>query len=421
MPPPPATLAVESAAARSDASALARGRSWIRSGALVLVGIVLVAVNLRAAITSLGALLGEVRAGLHLSGTLAGVVTTLPTLSFAAFGALTPWLSRRVSAARILAGSMVVLALGQLLRVATDSAAVFVATSVLALGGIAVANVLLPGLVKQHFPTRTGLVTGVYTMSMIAGTSLAAATAVPIAHAAGSWRAGLGVWALLAFVAIVPWLPAALRRTRRDSSKAAVARDAGGRVRPARTRLGWAMAIYFGTQALSGYAIMGWLAQLFRDAGFSPAAAGLLLAGVTAIGVPVALFMPAVAGRRADLRPLVLLLSSAMAVGYLGLAVAPHGGAVLWVAVIALGQGAFPLALAMIGMRARTSRGTVGLSAFAQSTGYLVAGLGPLLVGILYEASGGWRLPIGFLLAALAVQTAAGLAAARPRFIEDAV
>jgi CP family cyanate transporter-like MFS transporter len=423
MPPPIATLTVDATGARAPVPAHAHPRSWVRSGALVLLGLVLVAVNLRAAVTSLGPLLEEVRTGLHLSGAVAGVVTTLPAISFAAFGAITPWLSRRIAPARLLAGTMAVLAAGQAARALTDSANVFVLTSVLALGGIAVANVLLPGLVKQYFPDRAGLVTGVYTMSLIAGASLAAATAVPIAHAAGTWRAGLGVWALLALVAILPWLPATLRRTNTEARTAAAAARAGGagaRIRPARTRLGWAMAVYFGTQSLSGYAVMGWLAQLFRDSGYSPQAAGLLLAGVTAIAVPFALFMPAIAVRRANLRPLVLLLSGAMAVGYLGLAVAPYAGAVLWVAVIAVGQGAFPLVLAMIGMRARTAQGTVALSAFAQSTGYLIAGLGPLLVGILYEASGGWRLPIGFLLAALAVQTAAGLAVARPRFIEDA-
>jgi CP family cyanate transporter-like MFS transporter len=420
MPPPSATLAVES----SHMAAATRRRSWVGSSTLVLVGILLVAVNLRAAITSLGALLEEVRGGLHVSGALAGVITTLPAVAFAAFGGLTPWLTRRFPAARLLAGTMVLLAVGQALRVATDSSAIFIATSVLALGGIAVANVLLPGLVKQHFPDRVGLVTGVYTMSMIAGASLAAATAVPIAHAAGTWRAGLGVWALLAVVATLPWVPGALRRTTaaRAITTAAEPGDGGrARITPARTRLGWALALYFGTQSLSGYALMGWLAQLFRDAGYSPATAGLLLAAVTAIGIPVALLMPTIASRRANMRPLVLALSAAMAVGYLGLAVAPHTGAVFWVVASALGQGAFPLALTMIGMRARTSRGTVALSAFAQSTGYVIGALGPLVVGLLYEASAGWWLPIGFLLAALAVQTAAGLAAARPRFVEDAV
>ncbi|MGV9210701.1 MFS transporter [Micromonospora sp. RB23] len=387
-------------------------------GALVLVGMLLVALNLRMAVTSLGALLDEIRDGLGLSGTMAGLVTTLPTIAFAGLGALTPWLVRRVAPARVLVVGMIALATGQVLRAATDSAWIFVLTSALALAGIAVANILLPMLVKQHFGHRTGLVTGAYTMALTLGTTVAAGTAVPIAHAFGSWRAGLGVWAGLAAVAVLPWVPLALR-TRRGARRATPTAAVAARVRPARTRLGWAMAIYFGAQSLSGYAIMGWLAQLFRDAGYRPESAGLLLAGVTALGVPIALLMPTLAGRLATLRPLILGLTGASALAYLGLALAPHGAALLWVTLLALGQGAFPLILTTIGLRARTAEGTVALSAFAQSTGYVIAALGPLSVGILYEITGGWTAPIGFLLAALAVQTAAGMAIARPRYVED--
>jgi CP family cyanate transporter-like MFS transporter len=116
---------------------------------------------------------------------------------------------------------------------------------------------------------------------------------------------------------------------------------------------------------------------------------------------------------------LVLVLAAAMIASYLGLAFSPGHGAVLWVALLALGQGAFPFALAMIGMRARTPQGIVALSTFAQSTGYLIAASGPLVVGVLYEATGGWRLPLGFLLAAAVAQGAVGLMIARPRFVED--
>ncbi|MET7706010.1 MFS transporter [Micromonospora sp. NPDC005413] len=380
----------------------------------------LVALNLRAVVTSLGALLDEVRDGLGLSGATAGLVTTLPTIAFAGLGALTPWLVRRVAPARVLVVAMLALAVGQVLRVVTDSTLIFVLTSALALSGIAVANILLPMLVKQHFPHRTGLVTGAYTMALTVGTTVAAASAVPIAHAFGSWRAGLGIWAAMAAVAVLPWVPLALRaRAAARRATPTAVEVAPARVRPARTRLGWAMAVYFGAQSLSGYAIMGWLAQLFRDAGYQPESAGLLLAGVTALGVPIALVMPTLAGRLGSLRPLVLGLTTASTLAYLGLALAPHGAALLWVALLAIGQGAFPLILTAIGLRARTAEGTVALSAFAQSTGYVIAALGPLMVGILYGATGGWTAPIGFLLGALAVQTTAGMAIARPRYVED--
>jgi CP family cyanate transporter-like MFS transporter len=433
--------------------------------ALILVGVVLVALNLRAAVTSLGALLAEVSVGVGMSGALAGVATMLPPLSFAVAGSTTPWLARRLTPARILVLAMLLLAAGQAARALASSALVFLICSALALSGIAVANVLLPGLVKQYFPDRIGLATGAYTMTMIFGTSAAAALSVPVAQAAGSWRVGLGGWAVLAVLAAVPWLPAAVRRTggllpryqvaaapvepgavswepgagvaghraagsRAAGSRAAGSRAAGsqgvghraaraGRIRPARTGLGWAMAIYFGLQSLGAYALMGWLAQLFRDAGYPPATAGLLLAAVTAIGVPVAFLMPSLAARIHDLRLLILGLSAASVVAYLGLALAPAGGALLWVVLIAVGQASFPLVLTLLGLRARTPGGTVALSAFAQSTGYLVAGLGPLLVGVLYGATGGWTVPLGLMILVIVGQSLAGLVVARPRYIED--
>ena len=418
---PPTTCAEAPAVAPPARSAApARTTSPATGGALVLVGMLLVALNLRAAVTSLGALLDEIRDGLGLSGAMAGFVTTLPTIAFAGLGALTPWLVRRYAPARVLVVAMLALTVGQVLRVVTDSALIFVLTSALALAGIAVANILLPMLVKQHFSHRTGLVTGAYTMALTTGTTVAAASAVPVAHAFGSWRAGLGIWAGLAAVAVLPWVPLALRaRAARRTATPTAAGATRVRIRPGRTRLGWAMATYFGAQSLSGYAIMGWLAQLFRDAGYRPEVAGLLLAGVTALGVPVALMMPTLAGRLPTLRPLVLGLTAASTASYVGLALSPHGLAPLWVLLLALGQGAFPLILTTIGLRARTAEGTVALSAFAQSTGYVIAALGPLLVGILYEATGGWTAPIGFLLVALAVQTTAGMVIARPRYIED--
>jgi CP family cyanate transporter-like MFS transporter len=405
--------------------------------------VLLVAVNLRAAVTSLGALLGEVEDALHLSGVLAGVVTMLPALSFAAFGALTPRLARRFSPAIIFLGAMGVLAAGQFLRAATTSAAVFLATSALALSGIAVANVLLPGYVRRTFPRRVGLVTGVYTMTLIFGTALAAATSVPIARGLGSWRAGLGAWAVLAAVAMIPWLftgggarpgPASPRSGPEAPGGAPAPGAPGGalapegpggqppepaRVRPSRTRTGWLMALYFGTQSLNGYAVMGWLAQLYRDAGFTPQAAGLLLAGVTTVGVPIALLMPAVATRLTDQRGMVVVLGVALIAAYAGLALAPRAGAVVWVVLLAVGQAAFPLVLTLIGMRARTPSGVVALSAFAQSVGYLIAAGGPFAVGVFYDLTGGWAVPLGFLTGVAVIQTLAGLGIARPGFIED--
>ncbi|WP_370879414.1 CynX/NimT family MFS transporter [Catenuloplanes indicus] len=394
-----------------------RGRA--RGTFLVLAAMLLVALNLRTSITSVGSLLTEVRDGLQLSGLMAGVVTTMPTIAFAVFGAFTPVLVRRFAAPRVLIGAMAALVIGQALRVATGSAMVFVITGALALSGIAIGNVLMPMLVKQHFPERTGLITGMYSVSMSIGATIGAAATVPIAHAFGSWRAGLGVWAILALAAIPLWLPAALRRRSAAPVPAVPGAKITARVRPGATRLGWAMAIFFGAQSLSGYATMGWLPTLFRDAGFSPENAGVLLGVLSVVGVPMGLIMPSLAARLRRLHGLILVLASLMIVAYLGMMLAPRAGAYLWVVVLSVGQSAFPLALTVLGLRARTPEGTVALSAFAQSIGYLFAALGPLLVGYFYGLTGTWTVPMLFLAAVAVLQATAGLAIARPRFVED--
>jgi CP family cyanate transporter-like MFS transporter len=384
------------------------------AGWLVAAGVLLVAVNLRPAVTSVGALLDEVQAGLRLSGAMAGVLTTLPALCFGTFSAVTPWLSRRYGAHRVLVGAMVALVAGLALRPLSGSALPFVAASVLALAGIAVGNVTLPVLVRAHFPHRLGLVTGLYTTVLNAGTAIASAVTVPAAHLTGGWRGGLAVWAAVAVLGLLPWLGS----LRHDPTRGAGAARAT-RVRPARTRLGWAVAVFMGTQSLQAYVAFGWLAKIFTDAGYSPTAAGLLLSLVTAVGMPIAFVLPGLASRGRDQRPYVVVLVVAYLLGYVGLLVAPHAGAIAWAVLIGVGGGAFPLALLMMGLRSASPAGTAALSGFAQSVGYLLAASGPLLVGVLHQLTGGWLVPILLLLALLVPQLLAGLAAARDRRVED--
>lgn len=389
-----------------------------RAGALVIVGILLVALNLRPAITSVGALLSQVQAGLSMSGTTAGLLTTLPALCFGLFSAVTPRLSRRYGAHRVLLAAMVALVVGLALRPLAGSTPVFVLVSVVSLAGIAAGNVTLPVLVRTHFPRRIGLVTGLYTMVLNLGTALASAVAVPAAHLTGGWRGGLAVWAVVAVLGLVPWLGA----LRADPTRtAATAATGAARVRPGRTRLGWALAVYMGTQSLQAYVVFGWLAKIFADAGWSAGAAGLLVSLVTAIGMPIALLLPGLASRGRDQRPFVVGLIACYVVGYVGLLLAPHSGAIVWAVLIGIGGGAFPLALLMVGLRSRTPAGTSALSGFVQSVGYLIAAVGPFAVGFLHDATAGWVVPVLFLLAVLVPQLIAGLAAGRNRYIEDQV
>ncbi|MFH8341283.1 MFS transporter [Streptomyces sp. AM6-12] len=442
-------------------------RTWATR--LVVVGIVLSAVNLRPAITSLGALLEEVRDGLGMSGSVAGLLTSVPPLCFAVFGVMAPRLARRFGPPAVVCAGMAAICAGLLLRPYVGGTAGFLAASALALMGIAVSNVLMPVIVKRWFPDRVGSMTGLYSMVLALGTALPAAVTVPLTHAmGGNWKPGLAVWAVLAAAAVVPWVPlvrdgrkgregregragrggsgrgkgasaasvasdpsevsagasGSARGTEAVSASAAApvtarAAEAGPPLRITRSRTAWALAVFFGLQATAAYITMGWMPQIFRDAGVSAGTAGLLLAVTMVMGVPLAFVIPRIAARLPHQGPIVLALGLCGLAGYAGLYLAPAAGSWAWALLLGIANCAFPLALTMVGMRARSGPGVAQLSAFAQSTGYLISIPGPLLVGVLYQHSGGWGLPIALMAGLMVPQIAVGFLAGRDRTVED--
>lgn len=391
---------------------------------LLVIGIVLSALNLRPAITSLGALLEEVRDGLGMSGSMAGLLTSVPPLCFAVFGVMAARLARRFGPGAVVCAGMVAITAGLLIRPYTGSTAGFLAASALALMGIAVSNVLMPVIVKRWFPDRVGSMTGLYSMALALGTAAAAAVTVPLTDAlGGSWKSGLTVWAALAATAVVPWIPFVRQRGPEPAELPAGPREHARVEAPAlritRSRTAWALAVFFGLQATAAYITMGWMAQIFRDAGVPAGTAGLLLAVTMVMGVPLAFVIPRVAARLPHQGPIVIALGACGLAGYAGLYLAPAAGAWAWALLLGIANCAFPLALTMVGMRARTGAGVAQLSAFAQSTGYLISIPGPLLVGVLYQHSGGWGLPIALMAALMVPQMLVGVLAGRDRTVED--
>ncbi|MCX4509889.1 MFS transporter [Streptomyces sp. NBC_01619] len=434
MPDETQTLSPAATAIRTHSDSPAPGVPvWVLR--LVVAGLVLAALNLRPAITSLGALLEEVQNGLHMSGTVAGVLTSVPPLCFAVFGLAAPRLARRFGPAAIVCAGMVAITAGLLIRPFASGTTAFLAASALALMGIAVSNVLMPVIVKRYFPDRIGGVTGLYSMALSLGTAVAAAATVPMTQAlGGSWRTGLGVWAVLAAVAVLPWL-LLVRGRRADrgthtvtataTATATATGTAAGRTaqasapRIARSRTAWALACFFGLQATGAYISMGWMPQIFRDAGVPAGTAGLLLAVTMVMGVPLAFVIPRLATRLKTQGPIVVALGLCGLTGYMGLFLAPAAGAWAWALLLGISNCSFPLALTMIGMRSRSGAGVVRLSAFAQSTGYLISIPGPLLVGVLYQHSGGWDLPLVLMAGLIVPQMAVGILAGRDRTVED--
>ncbi|MFE1548989.1 CynX/NimT family MFS transporter [Streptomyces sp. NPDC058718] len=413
------------AVAAGDSPAPGRAHRWTLG--LVIVGLVLSALNLRPAITSLGALLEEVSEGLHMSGSVAGVLTSVPPLCFAVFGITAPRLARRFGPAAVVCAGMAAIFTGLVLRPFASGTAGFLAASALALMGIAVSNVLMPVIVKRYFPDRVGTMTGLYSMALALGTSVAAAATVPMTEAlGGDWRLGLGIWAALAALAVLPWIPLLRDRDRgagvrdrgaRDRTEKATATAAAPRI--TRSRTAWALGCFFGLQATGAYITMGWMPQIFRDAGVPASTAGVLLAVTMVMGVPLAFVIPRLATRMKNQGPIVVALGLCGLTGYTGLFLAPAAGAWVWAVLLGISNCAFPLALTMIGMRSRTGAGVVRLSAFAQSVGYLISIPGPLLVGVLYQHSGGWGLPIALMGGLMVPQMIVGTLAGRDRTVED--
>ncbi|MER6453408.1 MFS transporter [Streptomyces sp900105245] len=398
-----------------------RTRAWATR--LVVAGILLSALNLRPAITSLGALLEEVRDDLGMSGSVAGLLTSVPPLCFAVFGVTAPRLARRFGPAAVICAGMAAIATGLLIRPYAGGTPGFLAASALALMGIAVSNVLMPVVVKRWFPDRVGSMTGLYSMALALGTSLAAAVTVPLTGAlGGSWRSGLAVWAVLAMAAVLPWLPLVRDRGTAPApsrQRTAATAEQHAPLRMARSRTAWALAVFFGLQATAAYITMGWMPQIFRDAGVPAGTAGVLLAVTMVMGVPLAFVIPRVATRLPHQGPIALVLGVCGLAGYAGLYFAPAAGAWAWALLLGVSNCAFPLALTMVGMRARSGPGVAQLSAFAQSTGYLISIPGPLLVGVLYQRSGGWGLPIALMAALMVPQMVMGVLAGRNRTVEE--
>ncbi|UOY00794.1 MFS transporter [Blastococcus sp. PRF04-17] len=385
---------------------------------LIGVAIVLTALNLRTAVNSVGPVLEEIEQGLDLSSSLAGVITALPVLCFAALGFAGPPLSARYRDSHVLFGALAAMAAGLVLRGVAGAFWLFLLGTVIAMTGGALGNVLLPSLVKRYFPHRTGLLVGAYSTAMSVGGAVVAVVAQPIADAAGSegWRWALAVWAVPALVAAVVWLAVPARPGGSPVGQPTV------RVRALlRSRTAVALALFFGIQAMEAYVIAGWTAQYLRDAGLSAAAAGLFLAVALVMIVPVNAVVPALTVRVRLQRPLLVFFLVCYLVGWLGLWISPRSATLLWTGLLGVAMGTFAMILTLIGLRARTPETTAALSTTTQGFGYLIAAAGPLLVGVLRGSTGSYTGMFVLVLVGVVLMAVTGWLCTHQRFVDDEV
>lgn len=414
-----------------DATAAPIGAPAPRSRAaliLLAAGLLLVGLNLRIGVASVGPVLTDIQRSTGLSETVVSLLTTIPVFAFGAFAFFTPTLTRRLGLHRLIGLAMATLAAGILLRMVDNLAALFVGT-VLVGAAIAIGNVTMPPAVKQDFSHRVGLMMGLYSTALFVGASLASGATIPLLHAVGDdWRLALGLWAVPAVVALVVWLPQ-MRRAPRTSAARATHEQVDAALEPpfrAILRDPTALAVtgLMGLQSLSYYAALTWVPTILTDAGMTPTSAGWMLSFSAFPGILASLVTPSLARRAPRTWVPVVVAATLVGVAFAGLAVSASSvpATYLWMTLMGLGQGAsISLSLSYIVLRSPDTHHTGHVSTMAQGFGYLLAGLGPLGMGGLHSLTGEWRLPLLVLIALLVVQTAAGVVASRPRHIRARV
>lgn len=387
---------------------------------LVLVAVVLLAVNLRPGLVIISPLLPQLQRDLEMSSAAAGLLGAAPPLAFAVLGALTPRAAKALGLERLAWLALVIIAVCGAARVVSPSPALFIALSGLAYGAMGVGNVLLPALVKRYFPHRIGAVSSLYILMISVGTAVPALSAVPLADL-GGWEMSLTAWAATGLLAVWPWVVVDRRTGAREASAPALVPET--RYLPVvalvRSRLAWGLVGVFGINSLNAYAMFTWLPSILTDAGIPALAAGAYLALFAFIAIPIALVVPWLTVRLRNPLPLVGVFAAAYAVGYVGLLLAPTTATAVWVSAAGLGPGAFPLILTLVNLRAATVGGAAALAGFTQGLGYAIAGLGPLLVGVLRDVQGGWTGAFAFLLCGLVIQVGCGVVVARARTLEE--
>ncbi|ROL74492.1 MFS transporter [Pseudomonas vranovensis] len=363
---------------------------------LLLLGLVLVALNLRPALSSMAPLLGQVSENLGLSASQAGLLTTLPVLCLGLFAPLAPVLARRFGSERVILGILLVLAAGIAVRSAFGSTGLFVG-SIMAGASIGVIGVLLPGIVKRDFPKHAGTLTGVYTMALCLGAAMAAGATVPLSERLGdSWSLGLGFWLIPALLAALIWLPQA----RQGHGAHHVAYRVRGLLRDP---LAWQVTLYMGLQSSLAYIVFGWLPSILIGRGLSPTEAGLVLSGSVIVQLLSSLSAPWLATRGKDQRLAIVVVMLMALAGLFGCLYAPLEGLWGWAIVLGLGQGGtFALALTLIVLRSKDAHVAANLSSMAQGIGYTLASMGPFAVGLVHDLTGGWS-AVGWIFAVLGI------------------
>ncbi|EEV4956606.1 CynX/NimT family MFS transporter [Salmonella enterica subsp. enterica serovar Muenchen] len=383
-----------------------------KQGALLIAGILMIATTLRVTFTGAAPLLETIRSDYGLSTAQTGLLTTLPLLAFALVSPLAAGIARRFGMERSLFAAMLLICAGIALRSLPSAALLFAGTAIIGCG-IALGNVLLPGLIKRDFSQHVARLTGAYSLTMGAAAALGSALVVPLALHGFGWRGALFMLMLFPLLAFLIWLPQwrTTRSANLSSSRALHERGIW------RSPLAWQVTLFLGLNSLIYYVIIGWLPTILISHGYSEAQAGSLHGLLQLATAAPGLAIPLILHRFNDQRWIAALVSLLCAVGAAGLWFVP-GQAIIWTLLFGFGSGAtMILGLTFIGLRASSAHQAAALSGMAQSVGYLLAACGPPVMGKLHDASGSWYLPLSGVTVLAIIMAIFGLYAGRDREI----
>jgi CP family cyanate transporter-like MFS transporter len=379
--------------------------------ALLTVGLLLIAANLRAPITGLAPVLTLIQSSFALTPAQAGLLTTLPLVAFGVISPFAALFARQYGLERSLLGALLMIAAGIAIRSLGPLWCLFVGTVIIG-AGIAVGNVLLPSLVKRDFPRKVPTVTGVCAITMGVAAALASASAIPLAHAFG-WPLALAAIIVLPLVALAVWATQSGQHT--APAPGTPTPPHGGPVW--HSAIAWQVMLFMGINAALYYVLIGWLPAILTSAGFTPAAAGSVH-GLMQLGAAVpGLFLGPLVNRMKDQKLIAAGMGVMMGVALLGFLFAPAFSS-LWACCFGVGSGGgLILALMFMSLRAGTPHQVAALSGMAQCLGYLLAACGPTLAGLAHDLSGGWAAPLAVGAGLAVVMAVFGALAGRARQI----
>lgn len=393
-----------------------KSESTATTNTLLIIGIIFVAFNLRPAITSVGPLLSSIRDDTGMTNSVAGFITTLPLLAFAFLSPFAPRLSQRIGKEMTVLLALIFLLIGLSVRSTGMVPSLFLGTAIIGLG-VAFCNVILPGIVKQSFPAKVGLMTGMYTVSMGTMAGLAPGISVPLAENLNlGWRGSLSVWVVLVIVALIVWSPQVKRK---GKNPIAITSQSSTNSSMLTSPLAWQVTLFMGLQSLIYFCCITWLPEMLYSEGVSTTTAGWMVSVMQFSGIPANFIIPVLADRIPNQKPLVIGIGVLCLLGLIGLLI---GGNIVLIisSIILIGistGAAISLSLTLIGLRVRNAEQAANLSGMAQSIGYFLAALGPIALGFIFDLLHSWTIPLILLVFITLIMTVSGIGAGRDLYV----